>query len=222
MHREAVRSTVATLIAAALMAALLVVARALGVEPTQASEISAVTFALLFGLYGPTFLALTWLAFRGLHGERLRAHLVRSDERSRVVRWALLAGPKSWATLVILAGIYSVVLLTTGEASRTPWLVGVCVVGVAGTWVLMVGVFAVEYMRSWAKHDSFVFPGDEQRTFRDFLYLSVQQSTTFSSSDVQIVRGAARGIAIAHSIVAFAYSTAIIAVFASLLISIAA
>ena len=178
--------------------------------------------ALLFGLYGPLFLGFTWLAFRGLHGARLRAHVVRSDERSRVVRWLFLAGPKSWAMLVISAGVASVVLLTTGEAATQPWLVAVCVLGVAGTWVLMVAVFAVEYMRAWARHASLVFPGDEERTFRDFLYLSVQQSTTFSSSDVQIVRGTTRSLAMVHSVVAFAYSTAIIAVFASLLIAVAA
>jgi len=125
------------------------------------------------------------------------------------------------AVLVILAGVYSVVLLTTGEARSNPLLVIVCVLGVAGTWVLMVAIFAVEYMRTWAKDDSLAFPGDEPRTFRDFLYLSVQQSTTFSSSDVQIVRGSARSLAMVHSVVAFAYSTAIIAVFASLLIAVA-
>ena len=66
-------------------------------------------------------------------------------------------------------------------------------------------------------------PGQVTRTLlRDFVYLSVQLSTTFSSSDVQLVRGSVRGLAIVHSVVAFAYSTAIIAVFASLLISIAA
>ncbi|WP_144720946.1 DUF1345 domain-containing protein [Agrococcus jejuensis] len=221
MHREVVRSTVATLIAAAIMVVLVLVAGLLDLQITEAGEISAVTFAMLFGLYGPIFLALTWLAFRSLSGERLRAHLARSDERSRFVRWMFLAGPKSWAVLVTLAGVYSVVLLTTGEARSNPLLVIVCVLGVAGTWVLMVAIFAVEYMRTWAKSDSLVFPGDEPRTFRDFLYLSVQQSTTFSSSDVQIVRGSARSLAMVHSVVAFAYSTAIIAVFASLLIAVA-
>lgn len=221
MHREVVRSTVATLIAFAIMGALFVLAGRLGLLVTDGPSISAAVLALTFGLYGPVFLALTWLSFRGLHGARLRAHVVRSDERNRFVRWVMLAGPKSWAMLVILAGVYSVVLLTTGEARSNPWLVWICVLGVAGTWVLMVAVFAVEYMRSWAAHDSLVFPGDEERMFRDFLYLSVQQSTTFSSSDVQVVRGSARSLAMVHSVVAFAYSTAIIAVFASLLIAVA-
>ncbi|SDH65222.1 DUF1345 domain-containing protein [Agrococcus jejuensis] len=221
MHREVVRSSVATVIAFAVMGALFVVAGRFGLLVTEASSISAVVLALTFGLYGPIFLALTWLSFRDLRGAMLRSHVVRSDERSRVVRLLMLAGPKSWAMLVIVAGVYSVVLLTTGEARSNPWLVSVCVLGVAGTWVLMVAVFAIEYMRSWANHESLVFPGDEERTFRDFLYLSVQQSTTFSSSDVQIVRGHARSLAMVHSVVAFAYSTAIIAVFASLLIAVA-
>ncbi len=221
MHREVVRSTFATAIAFALMGVLFLVGGALGIVVAP-GDLSAVVLALTFGLYGPTFLALTWLSFRGHHGERLRALVTRSDERSRIVRWTLLAGPKSWAMTVIAAGIASVVLLTTSDAASKPWLVGVCIAGVAGTWIVMLAVFAVEYMRAWATSDSLVFPGVEERTFRDFLYLSIQQSTTFSSSDVQIVRGSARGLAMIHSVVAFAYSTAIIAVFASLLITIAA
>ena len=223
MHREVVRTTIASAVAIAIMVGVLLAAAALGSGIGQLPEDTAfaISLALMFGLYGPIFLALTALAFRGVHGNRLRAHLLRSEERSRVMRWIFLAGPKSWAATVVIAGVSSVVLLATGGVADATWIVWVCVLGVAGTWVLMVAVFAVEYMRSWANEDSVVFPGDEERTFRDFLYLSVQQSTTFSSSDVQIVRGSARSLAMVHSVVAFAYSTAIIAVFASLLIAIA-
>lgn len=44
-------------------------------------------------------------------------------------------------------------------------------------------------------------------------------STTFSSADVQLTDRGVGTIAGIHSVLAFAYSTAIIAVFASLLIS---
>lgn len=222
MHREVVRSTVASTIAIAMTLGALLAAGFLGAAVPSDQTLFSVSLALMFGIYGPAFLGLTALAFRRLRGDRLRAHLLRSEERSRLMRWVFLAGPKSWAGIVIVVGVYSVVLLATGSVADSSWIVWVCVLGVAGTWVLMVAVFAVEYMRSWANGDSLVFPGDEERTFRDFLYLSVQQSTTFSSSDVQIVQGSARSLAMVHSVVAFAYSTAIIAVFASLLIAVAA
>lgn len=223
MHREVVRTSAASGVAIAVMAAALLAATSLGVDLDAFAQqtSSAMALALVFRVYGLVFLAFTMLAFRGLRGDRLRAHVLRSEERSSCLRWLLLLGPKSWATIVIVVGIYSVVLLATGGIADATWIVWLCVLGVGGTWVLMVAVFAVESMRSWAADDSLEFPGSEERSFRDFLYLSVQQTTTFSSSDVRIVRGTARGIAMVHSVVAFACSTAIIAVFASLLIAIA-
>jgi uncharacterized membrane protein len=222
-HREAVRHSIASAIAVALGFAVLAAVRLVAGASFDESTATTAFLAITFGLYGPIFLALTALAFRGLHGDRLRALLVRSDERSRLVRFFFLSGPKSWAAIVVFVGVASVVLLATGDLERSGiWLPAICVLGVAGTWVLMVAVFAVDYMRSWANDHSLTFPGTEERTLRDFLYLSVQLSTTFSSSDVQLVRGSVRSLAIIHSVLAFAYSTAIIAVFASLLISIAA
>lgn len=219
LQREAVRHTVASVIALAVAFGLLVLAGVTTADPDVTSRASSAVMSLLFGVYGPVFLVLSYLAFQGADGYQLRSLLARTDERRRAVRMLLLAGPKSWAMLVIVAGLVSVVVLAANDARQSLWLVGICVLGVIGTWVVMVAVFAVEYMRSWAEDDGIAFPGDEERSFRDFVYLAVQMSTTFSSSDVQLVRRSARSLATVHSVVAFAYSTAIIAVFASLLIA---
>ncbi|WP_282837235.1 DUF1345 domain-containing protein [Microbacterium flavum] len=174
---------------------------------------------LMFGLYGPIFLVLTWWTFRGVDGDVLRGHLRRTDERRTWVRWLLLSSPVSWASTVMIIGIVSVILLTTGEGRSGAWIIAICLVGVAGSWVLMVAVMAVEYMRRWAADGSLAFPGTQARALGDFVYVSVQMSTTFSSADVQLTDRGVRTIAGIHSVLAFAYSTAIIAVFASLLIS---
>ncbi|SDH65264.1 DUF1345 domain-containing protein [Agrococcus jejuensis] len=178
-----------------------------------------VGMTLVFAAYGPIFVWLTHLAFGRLRGAALRARLQRTTERNRLMQLLFIGGPKTWAALIAAVGVASVIILATGDARSSIWLVGACVACVVGTWVLLVGVFAAEYMRAWASGDVLRFPGDGDVGFEDFVYLSVQLSTTFASSDVDLVDTSARRLATVHSIVAFAYSTVIVAVFASLLIA---
>jgi uncharacterized membrane protein len=221
LHRDLIRHT-ASIVAATLVATVLLVLLFLADEEVEYASSIVVSFTLVFGVYGPIFLGLTHVAFGSLRGIALRDRLQRSDEQRRLVRLLFLGGPKTWATTIVTIGVVAVVLLATGDARQSLWLVGACVLCVVGTWVLLVAVFAVEYMRMWANESSLRFPGEDDPTFADFLYLSVQLSTTFSSSDVELVATPARRLATVHSIVAFAYSTVIVAVFASLLISTAA
>lgn len=218
LYREAIRHAVASAAAGIVTAVIIFLGLftgALNGEPALTSLI----VTLFFGLYGPIFLLLSWLIFRDLEGAQLRSQLTRTVEHSRVLRWLLLSSPTSWASTVLIIGVFSVILLTTGDGNNNFWIIPICVVGVAGSWILMVGVMAVEYMRSWANVDSMAFPGTEERAFSDFIYVSIQLSTTFSSADVALTRRGIRGLASLHSVLAFAYSTAIIAVFASLLIT---
>lgn len=216
MHKDALRHVIATVIAAVIaMGAsfLLVIA---GVR--EATQLVGTTMALVFGVYGPLFLWLSRWAFGGLEGDALRRRLSTSRERSTLVRILYLGGPKSWAFLIATIGLCSVLLLTTTSTDTGRLLVIASIVCVIGTWILLVAVFTVEYMRLWASEEALDFPGDHPLRFEDFLYASVQLSTTFSASDVTLVRTSARRLATVHSIIAFAYSTVIVAVFASLLI----
>lgn len=221
LQREYIRHSVATVIAGIVAAAAYIVAYLVLREPFEGGLLNlyASAFALVFGAYGPTFLLLSHLAFRSLRGEALRARLRRSEERSRLVRHLFLGGPASWAISIVAVGVASVVLLAVESTGVDLWLIVRCVLGVGGTWVLLVAVFAIDHMRGWAEHGGLRFPGDEERSFGDFVYVSTQLSTTFSSSDVELTNGAARRVATVQSIVGFAYSTVIIAVFASLLIT---
>lgn len=221
LHREYTRHMLASVIAGVVATALVAAESIWTGRAADSQTITASALTLVFGVYGPAFLWLTRLAFRSLHGDQLRARLRRSEEQSWLVRYLYLGGPKSWAFSIVVVGMVSVVLLATSDAIDL-WFVVCCVLGVAGTWVLLVAIFAVEHMRGWAEHGGMRFPGDDERSFGDFVYLSVQLSTTFSSADVALTQSAARRLATVQSIVGFAYSTAIIAVFASLLISFAA
>lgn len=219
LARESARHAVAST-AAAIVAAVIALGIRFFAGDIDPSTLSPVSVTLLFGLYGPAFLALTSFSFRHALGDDLRDLLRATPEHRGLLRWLFISGPTSWAFTVLAIGVASAVLLSTGDSRSALWIVPVCVLGVAGTWVLMCGVMAVEYMRRWALEDPIDFPGQEERTFSDFVYLSVQLSTTFSSSDIQLTKTSVRKIASIHSVLAFAYSTAVIAVFASLLISI--
>ena len=219
LHGEAMRHAVSIGVSGFLIAILIAAIAIVTEGRLEYADTLLVSMTLVFAAYGPIFLGLTHLAFGRLHGDELRAHLQRSTERRTLMRLLFLGGPKSWATFIALVGALSVIILATGGARSSIWLVLACVACVVGTWVLLVGVFAAEYMRAWANEDALRFPGDGDVVFADFVYLSVQVSTTFASSDVDLVATSARRLATSHSIVAFAYSTVIIAVFASLLIS---
>lgn len=219
LHGEAVRHALSIAASGILISGIVATIAVVSQGRFEYADSLLVSMTLVFAAYGPIFLWLTHVAFGRLHGDELRTRLRRSTEHRRLMRLLFLGGPKSWAALIALVGVLSVIILATGDARDSIWLVLACVACVVGTWVLLVGVFAAEYMRAWANQDALRFPGGDDVRFADFVYLSVQLSTTFSSSDVDLVDTSARRLATVHSVVAFAYSTVIIAVFASLLIS---
>lgn len=209
-------------LAAVLVPVLLLLLPGPDLGGVESWSLTATVFLGFYGLYGPCYLLLTRWAFSGLHGEELRAQLRRTRWRSPLARSLLVGGPRMWAVTVVLVGIAGVLSTTLSDIyGGAEWLVVVCgVLCVVGTWVLMLAVFAVEYMRLWADGAGIAFPSpDEELGFPDFVYLAVQVSTTFAGSDVTLTTSRARQLATAHSLVAFAYSTVIIAVLASVLVS---
>lgn len=219
LARETVRHALGSALAALIAFATTAVGVRLNLLDSGTTS-TPLLVTLMFGLYGPTFLVMSWWTFRPREGEQLRTSLMRSQERRGLMRWLFISSPATWAGTVMLIGVISVVMLATGQSLPGLAVVVICVVGVIGSWVLMLAVMAIEYMRSWASENSMSFPGSEPRSFVDFLYLSIQLSTTFSSADVALEKRSVRKLASLHSVLAFAYSTAIIAVFASLLIGI--
>lgn len=175
-----------------------------------------------YGLYGPIFLLMTRWAFRGLRGPELRAQLRRTQLPLGWTRWFLVGGPRLWAMTTVVVGLAAVLSLNLSDfyGGSQAFVVGCGIVCVVGTWVLLLVIYAVEYMRLWADGDAFGFPSsDDELGLTDFLYLSAQVSTTFAGSDVAVQSSPARALVTTHALVAFAYSTVIIAVLASALVS---
>lgn len=186
------------------------------------TEVSLVSAMLVYALYGPLYLILTRLAFARLRGDELRDALRRSrPPRNRWVRLLLGFGATTWGLTITIIALVSIATLAVADVLQGSVLLMVAAVAsLVGAWVLLLSVFAVEYARVWADRDDIEFPGDdERRALLDFIYLSAQVSTTFSTSDVQLRSTSARRLVTVHSITAFAFSTVIVALFVSILLT---
>ena len=91
------------------------------------------------------------------------------------------------------------------------------------SWALSQTVFALHYAHDYyldvdlpaAMHDPgsqrLVFPGEKTPTYGDFLYFSFTIGMTFQTSDVQIADSDIRRLVLVHGVVAFFYTTGVLA-----------
>jgi uncharacterized membrane protein len=92
------------------------------------------------------------------------------------------------------------------------------------SWAFIQTMFALHYAHDYYMADvhtdserrarpsnRLTFPGDRTPTYSDFLYFSFTIGMTFQVSDVQIADSAIRRLVLAHGVVAFFYSTGILA-----------
>ena len=77
----------------------------------------------------------------------------------------------------------------------------------------------MRYSQLWATGDGLDYPGDGPDTFSDFLYVSIQLSTTFATSDVSVTTARARRLVSVHSVIAFAFNSVIVALLVSVVLS---
>ena len=166
---------------------------------------------------------LTWRVFAGLGRQELRDVVCRTNPRSQVQRWFNLVsgnGPKSWSLVASATALIVVVLVIVNTELRSnPVAIGASVATVALGWTMIVFANATTYLRENSERlDQLEFPDcdeDHPPAWRDYFYLSVQVSTTFSTSDVVVRTTGMRGKVTAHSIAAFVFNTVIIALVVS-------
>ncbi len=176
----------------------------------------------LWSLYGVLWIALTLWTFHGLSGAAFRERLDDSTPRGRAGRIShVLSGGNggAWAAQLALVSTVAVLLLSrVPELGGEPALLGAAVAVVTVSWLLIVCSYAVRYAREQGLEPGLEFPGAAPLAFSDYFYLATQLSTTFASSDVQVVSGRMRRLVTGHSIIAFAFNTVVIALFVSLLV----
>lgn len=182
------------------------------------------------GIFGFTFLyalgyvLLSRIAFRRLAGERLRDRLVEANRDGRRDRlYAALVGGRS-SSIAVQASLLALVAVLTvaiGPEYRSDPLVALsAIAGVVGSWLLMTAAFASVYALAWARGREIVLTDlREEPSFGDFVHVSVQMSTAFSTSGVRIRTRTVRRTATVHAVVGFCFSTVIVALLVALVAS---
>lgn len=177
---------------------------------------SVVVTAFAFWIaYSIADAVLTHRVFAPRDGATFRAWLIATTperRRQRIEAELAGAGPTlnvHWAILAMIA----VALLVIAPGLLDSPLANALGVGVVlSSWLVTVYAYAVHYARLDATIPSLQFPGDTKGpVFMDYFYLSAQVATTFSSSDVTILTTRARRVVTGQTLIAFAFSTFIIA-----------
>lgn len=170
--------------------------------------------------YSLAFLLLTQVTFARAKAEDLSAWLKATTPRRRVERIeASLSGggPSAnahWSVLAMIA--VAVVWITPGLLDSV--VANVLAFAVVGSsWIVTVYAYAVHYARLNASVPSLQFPGDGDPVFTDYFYLSAQVATTFSSSDVSILTTVGRRVITGQTLIAFVFSTFVIAMLLSVI-----
>lgn len=163
------------------------------------------------------------IAFGRADAETL-ARWLRAAPRPRTTRdrvwWAVNGyGAIWWAISGGVVSLLCVVLLVGGGSQTSPVLVWSGITVLAVTWALIAVSFAVHYAREHAVEGGLEFAGERPR-FSDFLYLALQVSTTFASSDVAIRSSKLRKVVSLHGVLAFLFNTVIVAILVAVLLAV--
>ncbi|MEV8212968.1 DUF1345 domain-containing protein [Leifsonia sp. NPDC077715] len=170
--------------------------------------------------YSLAYLVLTHVTFRHATAGELRDWLRATTPTRRAQRIEASlggGGPTAnahWSVLAMIA--VAAVWLTPGLLdSVVANVLAFLVVGCS--WIVTVYSYAVHYARLNATAESLGFPGTAPPVFLDYFYLSAQVATTFSSSDVTILTTVGRSVVTGQTIIAFVFSTFVIAMLLSVI-----
>lgn len=172
---------------------------------------------IIFNVYT----VLTWLTFRRAGHSELHSWAKATAPKRRWVLWVSGGGAGSWSAQAAVFAMGAVLLMIFQPALRAsvPLIIlGMLLVG--SSWLLVVVSYAISYLREDADNGGLEFPGAARPVWSDYLYLAIQVSTTFSTSDVTVVTTKMRRQVSVHSVIAFVFNTVIVALLVSALLTI--
>ncbi len=168
------------------------------------NPVQAVLFGWDIGVvaYGLTFL----VVIRRVTVEGLRQAATLLDEG----RWGMLA-----ATVVAALASLGAIVVELARVHGTPhagWSEGLAGATVILSWFFIHTIFATHYTHEfWREGTGLNFPGNSKPTYWEFLYFSFCIAVASQVSDVSTESARMRQLVLAHSMVAYLFNTAIIA-----------
>ncbi len=209
------RNWVAVAISAAITA-IIVIAYTAVVHERFSLNLVITTSFVFWIVYSISYLVLTQLVFRKATSADLSAWMIATAPRRAIERLEAElsgSGPTLTAQWGILALAAVALVSLSPDLLDSPLANGLSLGVVISSWLVTVEAYAVHYARLNSTNGGLQFPGDNppDPVFMDYVYLSAQVSTTFSSSDVSILTTTARRVVTGQTLIAFAFNTFIIA-----------
>jgi uncharacterized membrane protein len=165
--------------------------------------------------------ALSWMLILRNEAPETR-RLAAAEDPGRRAAWVL----------VILASMFSLFAnaavlrdVRSCAASTRNLFVALCVTAVAAAWLLTHTAYTLRYAHLYYRDDDegeggLTFPGDGAPAYLEFAYFAFTIGMCFQVSDVSVTSRQIRRAVLAHSVLSFAYNTAILATAVSLVVGV--
>jgi uncharacterized membrane protein len=162
-----------------------------------------------------TLLVLAWAIIWECDMERTRLRAASEDPGRNAV-WAIVLGA---STLSLFSSAYVLRRAKTLAPRYEALLVILCLAAVVTAWCLTHTAYTLRYAHLYYRdgdedgtHDAgLTFPGGKPPDYFDFAYFAFTVGMCFQVSDVSITSSPIRRAVLVHSVLSFAYNTAILA-----------
>jgi uncharacterized membrane protein len=157
-------------------------------------------------------LSLAWLIIWRADIEKTRFRAAAEDPGRNAV-WGVVLMASTFSLFAAVVVLRRAKSMGAGDSAL---LVGLCMVAVVTAWSLTHTAYTLRYAHLYYRDDTtgeggLTFPGDECPNYFDFAYFSFTVGMCFQVSDVVITSSAIRRAVLGHSLLSFAYNTAIVA-----------
>ncbi len=218
LESEAARSWLSTGVATGLTAAVMTAWAWSGEGATQRLFVLGcfLAWTLLAGMHT----ALTLRAFNHLTGTELRTAVAGDRHLEHGVAVPRSLHQPDWPVYVSALALLVVSALVLIPSTRSVQaLLGLGLAMVVASWANVAVTYAVHYARVDALLPGLDFPGSEEPSFTDYLYMSIAVQTTFGTTDVDVQTRVMRRVVLRHCVLAFGFNTVIVAILISHLLS---
>lgn len=169
---------------------------------------------VLWDVFAFLFILTSWIVFFTRPVDEIKKLANREDGSWAFVMFSILVSS--------FASMFTVMLLMISDDQPPERKILTLLLSVAGmmfSWIMVHTIFTFHYAHLYYdedKHDtpkgeSLTFPGQESPDYLDFAYFSFGMGMTFQVSDVQVCSPKIRRTALAHSLLAFALNTFVVA-----------
>jgi uncharacterized membrane protein len=170
-------------------------------------------------------LLLAWLTMSGADAQATKRSTHDKRQSSTAILWLV--------TLTALASVLTLIFLFKTETNADPLEksihIGLSVLALIASWLLIHTRFAFHYAHRYyvsggPRHIKEIggldFPGDNEPDYLDFAYFSFVIGMTSQVSDVAVTSRSMRRLTLMHSLLAFAFNMAVLALSINIVASI--